>query len=105
MRSVSRSASDAVSTTEPVAATAGDAILSKLSCVRLKYYVNPFLEELFSTKKNVRRSPIINRGYFVRVAAFDRMITDFLSLKLCPQNSSKQKRQDPCREYPFQTEL
>jgi len=75
---------------EPVAATADDAILSKLSCVRLKYYADPFLEEIFSKKKNVRRSPIINRGYFVRVASFDRMITDFLALKLCAQNAPKQ---------------
>ena len=32
---------------EPVAATADDAILSKLSCVRLKYYDDKFLESYF----------------------------------------------------------
>lgn len=75
---------------EPVAATADDAILSKLSCVRLKYYDDKFLEELFSNKKNVRRSPIINRGYYVRVASFDKIICDFLKLKLCIKDSKKQ---------------
>ena len=59
---------------EPVASTADDAILSKLSCIRLKYYKDKFLEELFSNKKNIRRSPIINRGYYVRVASYDKMI-------------------------------
>ena len=75
---------------EPVAATADDAILSKLSCVRLKYYDDKFLEKLFSNKKNVRRSPIINRGYYVRVASFDKMIYEFLKLKLCIKDSKKQ---------------
>lgn len=77
-------------TIEPVAATADDAILSKLSCVRLKYYEDKYLEELFANKKHVRRSPIINRGYYVRVASFDKMIVDFLSLKLCSKGSKKQ---------------
>ena len=47
--------------TEPVAATADDAILSKLSCVRLGYYEDKYVDAFFSHKKDVRRSPIINR--------------------------------------------
>ena len=74
----------------PVSATADDAILSKLSCVRLKYYEDKYLETLLSNKKKVRRAPIINRGYYVRVAAFDKIITDFLQLNLCKNGSPKQ---------------
>eukprot|EP01084_Bolivina_argentea_P208644 355644_1 len=77
-------------TREPVAATADDAILSKLSCVRLKYYKDPFLESLLSNKKNVRRSPIINRGYYVRVASFDQLIINFLKSTLGIKGFPKQ---------------
>ncbi|ETO25482.1 hypothetical protein RFI_11655 [Reticulomyxa filosa] len=47
---------------ETVAATADDAILSKLCCVRTGYYKDPFVQA----------------GYWARVAAFDEIIINFL---------------------------
>lgn len=55
---------------EPVAATADDAILSKLSCVRLNYYQDRYVEQFFCNKKDVRRSPIINRFVLFVVFCF-----------------------------------
>lgn len=43
----------------------------------LGYFDDPFLK--YFVAKRARRSPLINRGYYARVAAFDRLIRDFLA--------------------------
>lgn len=63
-----------------VEATSDDAAISKLSAINLGYYQDPFLKHLVARtrSKPIRRSPIINRGYFARVAARDKVISQFL---------------------------
>lgn len=57
--------------------TNDDAALSKLSAVTQGYYEDPFIS-LFVRGTRTRRSPLINRGYFARVAARDAVIRSFL---------------------------
>ncbi|KFK42582.1 hypothetical protein AALP_AA1G014200 [Arabis alpina] len=59
-----------------VQATNDDASASKLSCVK-KGYIKDDYVHLF-VKRPVRRSPIINRGYFSRWAAFRKLVFQFL---------------------------
>ena len=61
-----------------VEATSDDAAISKLSSATLGYYKDPFLHHLVARPKFTRRSPLINRGYFARVAARDKVVHDFL---------------------------
>ncbi|XP_010474841.1 PREDICTED: leucine carboxyl methyltransferase 1-like isoform X1 [Camelina sativa] len=68
-----------------VQATNDDASASKLSCVK-KGYMNDDYVHLF-VKRPVRRSPIINRGYFSRWAAFRKLLSQFL------ETSSPAKKQ------------
>ena len=42
------------------------------------YYADPFLT--FFVRKAIRRSPLINRGYYARVAAVDTMLHRFISI-------------------------
>ena len=62
--------------------TADDAALSKASSANLGYYEDDFILALLgrdevSGKKAPRRSPLINRGYYSRVAAMDTVIDRF----------------------------
>ncbi|XP_006305182.2 leucine carboxyl methyltransferase 1 [Capsella rubella] len=59
-----------------VQATNDDASASKLSCVKKGYMKDDYVH-LF-VKRPVRRSPIINRGYFSRWAAFRKFLSQFL---------------------------
>eukprot|EP00891_Asterochloris_glomerata_P002981 jgi/Astpho2/2981/fgenesh1_pm.00051_%23_4_t len=59
-----------------VQGTNDDAQLSKLSCIKLGYYADPFLQ--YFVRRAVRRSPIINRGYFARQAALSQLLDAFL---------------------------
>ncbi|CAH2039398.1 unnamed protein product [Thlaspi arvense] len=59
-----------------VQATNDDASASKLSCVKKGYMKDDYVH-LF-VKRPVRRSPIINRGYFSRWAAFRKLMSQFL---------------------------
>jgi hypothetical protein len=61
-----------------VAETADDAAMSKASAVRQGYYADPYVLEI--VKKPVRRSPLINRGYFARVTAVDLIVRRFCAL-------------------------
>lgn len=63
-----------------VEATSDDAAISKLSSARLGYFKDDFMQYFVSKRKITRRSPIINRGYFARVAARDKILLDFLRL-------------------------
>jgi tRNA wybutosine-synthesizing protein 4 len=57
--------------------TAEDAIGAKMSMVSAGYFDDPFLKSFVKSHK--RRSPVINHGYFLRVAAFDKLVQTFLA--------------------------
>ncbi|KAE8912553.1 hypothetical protein PF005_g11991 [Phytophthora fragariae] len=63
--------------------TASDASLCKLSASQLGYYADPFVQ--FFVKAPSRRMPIINRGYYARVAAVESLVRKFLGA--APQNT------------------
>lgn len=48
------------------------------SAVRMGYYADPFLS--FFVRKAIRRSPLINRGYYARVSAVDTLLHRFISI-------------------------
>ncbi|KAI3848123.1 hypothetical protein MKX03_028962 [Papaver bracteatum] len=74
---MSKTASDSGSNTAAVQATNDDASASKLSCIRKGYMKDDYIH-LF-VRRPVRRSPIINRGYYARWAALRKMLLEFLS--------------------------
>ncbi|XP_048447768.1 leucine carboxyl methyltransferase 1 homolog [Pyrus x bretschneideri] len=67
---------DSHSNKEAVQATNDDASASKLSCVKKGYMKDDYVH-LF-VRRPVRRSPIINRGYFARWAALRKLLNQFL---------------------------
>ncbi|XP_068329291.1 leucine carboxyl methyltransferase 1 homolog isoform X2 [Pyrus communis] len=67
---------DSRSNKEAVQATNDDASASKLSCVKKGYMKDDYVH-LF-VRRPVRRSPIINRGYFARWAALRKLLNQFL---------------------------
>ncbi|CAL0329501.1 unnamed protein product [Lupinus luteus] len=70
--------SDSHSNTVAVQATNDDASASKLSCVKKSYMKDDYIH-LF-VRKPLKRSPIINRGYFARWAAFRKLLYQFLDV-------------------------
>ncbi|CAO2825716.1 unnamed protein product [Amaranthus hypochondriacus] len=73
---MAKNAPDASSNTVAVQATNDDASASKLSCVKKGYMKDDYIH--FFVRKPVRRSPIINRGYFARFAALRKLLSQFL---------------------------
>ncbi|KAB5526836.1 hypothetical protein DKX38_020683 [Salix brachista] len=67
---------DSRSNRAAVQATNDDASASKLSCVKKGYMKDDYIH-LF-VRRPVRRSPIINRGYFARWAALRKLLFQFL---------------------------
>ncbi|WJX82669.1 Leucine carboxyl methyltransferase 1 [Trifolium repens] len=67
------------SNTAAVQATNDDASASKLSCVKKGYMKDDYIH-LF-VRRPVRRSPIINRGYFARWAALRKLLYQFLDVE------------------------
>ncbi|KAI8646395.1 leucine carboxyl methyltransferase 2-like protein [Parasitella parasitica] len=61
-----------------VRGTNDDATVSRLSAANLGYFHDPFVK-LF-VKKPTRRSPIINRGTFIRSYAIDSVVSQFLNM-------------------------
>eukprot|EP00271_Cylindrocystis_brebissonii_P015015 TRINITY_DN36891_c0_g1_i1.p1 TRINITY_DN36891_c0_g1~~TRINITY_DN36891_c0_g1_i1.p1 ORF type:complete len:366 (-),score=61.06 TRINITY_DN36891_c0_g1_i1:460-1557(-) len=61
-----------------VQATNDDATISKLSCVRLGYVKDEFVQHF--VKRPLRRSPVINRGYYSRWAGVRKLVDSFISL-------------------------
>lgn len=59
-----------------VQATNDDAAASKLSCVRKGYIADKYVQ--FFVRRPVKRSPIINRGYYARWAAMRELLMQFL---------------------------
>lgn len=62
---------------DPVQGTTDDAAVSKLSAVTSGYYEDPYLH--YFVRHPCRRSPLINRGHFTRVAAVRKVISQFLT--------------------------
>lgn len=77
-----KSVADSRSNRAAVQATNDDASASKLSCVRKGYMKDEYVH-LF-VRRPVRRSPIINRGYFARWAALRKLLSQFLN---CERNT------------------
>ncbi|GKV12738.1 hypothetical protein SLEP1_g23852 [Rubroshorea leprosula] len=75
-RTMEKSAADSRSNRAAVQATNDDASASKLSCVKKGYMKDDYIR-LF-VRRPVKRSPIINRGYFARWAAFRKLLYQFL---------------------------
>jgi tRNA wybutosine-synthesizing protein 4 len=65
-------------TMSKVQETADDAAISKCSAVRAGYYADPFIAQFL--RKPLRRSPLINRGYFARIASVDLIVHRFLGI-------------------------
>ncbi|GLT51556.1 hypothetical protein SLA2020_249590 [Shorea laevis] len=75
-RTMEKSAADSRSNRAAVQATNDDASASKLSCIKKGYMKDDYIH-LF-VRRPVKRSPIINRGYFARWAAFRKLLYQFL---------------------------
>ncbi|KAG8653737.1 hypothetical protein MANES_05G054600v8 [Manihot esculenta] len=81
---MANTAADSRSNRAAVQATNDDASASKLSCVKKGYMKDDYIH-LF-VRRPVRRSPIINRGYFARWAAFRKLLYQFLD---CEKNANE----------------
>ncbi|KAK8944280.1 hypothetical protein KSP39_PZI008006 [Platanthera zijinensis] len=76
---MARTPAQAQSSSAAVQATNDDATASKLSCVKKGYMKDDFVH--FFVRRPVRRSPIINRGYFARWAVLQKLLLQFLDPK------------------------
>lgn len=74
-----------------VQATNDDASASKLSCVKKGYMKDDYVH-LF-VKRPVRRSPIINRGYYARWAVLHKLLHQFLDCEISSDEGGKRKKQ------------
>ncbi|CAA3024585.1 tRNA wybutosine-synthesizing 4 [Olea europaea subsp. europaea] len=74
-----------------VQGTNDDASASKLSCVKKGYMKDDYVY-LF-VKRPVRRSPIINRGYFARYAAVRKLLHQFLNCEVNTDGQGNTKKQ------------
>ena len=52
--------------------TNDDAAMCKASCVNLGYFQDPHIR--YFVKDNIRRPPLINRGYWTRVTTINKII-------------------------------
>ncbi|KAL2326209.1 hypothetical protein Fmac_025267 [Flemingia macrophylla] len=74
-----------------VQATNDDASASKLSCVKKGYMKDDYIH-LF-VRRPLRRSPIINRGYYARWAAFRKLLYQFLDVNKKADGDAPIKKQ------------
>ncbi|KAG4132569.1 hypothetical protein ERO13_D08G040100v2 [Gossypium hirsutum] len=88
---MANSVADSRSNRAAVQATNDDASASKLSCVKKGYMKDDYIH-LF-VRRPVRRSPIINRGYFARWAAFRKLLYQFLDCEGSNSEKGKTRRQ------------
>ncbi|CAH9097167.1 unnamed protein product [Cuscuta epithymum] len=84
---MAKPASESSNNRAAVQATNDDASASKLSCVN-KGYIKDDYVHLF-VRRPVRRSPIINRGYFARWAVLRKLLYQFLD---CEPNLGDKER-------------
>lgn len=82
---------DSHSNRAAVQATNDDASASKLSCIKKGYMKDDYIH-LF-VRRPVRRSPIINRGYFARWAALRKLLYQFLSCERDAKEQGHAKKQ------------
>ncbi|XP_021641013.2 leucine carboxyl methyltransferase 1 homolog isoform X2 [Hevea brasiliensis] len=82
---------DSRSNRAAVQATNDDASASKLSCVKKGYMQDDYIH-LF-VRRPVRRSPIINRGYFARWAALRKLLYQFLDCEMNANDGGHTKKQ------------
>ncbi|XP_030502155.2 leucine carboxyl methyltransferase 1 homolog [Cannabis sativa] len=82
---------DSRSNRAAVQATNDDASASKLSCVKKGYMKDDYIH-LF-VRRPVRRSPIINRGYFARWAALRQLLFQFLDTESNGDEKVQTKKQ------------
>ncbi|KAK6142960.1 hypothetical protein DH2020_023308 [Rehmannia glutinosa] len=87
---MAKPAADTRSNRSAVQATNDDASASKLSCVKKGYMKDDYVH-LF-VKRPVRRSPIINRGYFARYAALRKLLYEFLDCEKSMDEKSTKKQ-------------
>ncbi|XVF33623.1 hypothetical protein REPUB_Repub17cG0183900 [Reevesia pubescens] len=88
---MAKSSADSRSNRAAVQATNDDASASKLSCVKKGYMKDDYIH-LF-VRRPVRRSPIINRGYFARWAALRKLLCQFLDCEGCNSEKGNMKKQ------------
>ncbi|XP_023006603.1 tRNA wybutosine-synthesizing protein 4-like [Cucurbita maxima] len=86
---MAKAAPDSQSNSAAVQATNDDASASKLSCVRKGYMKDDFIH-LF-VRRPVKRSPIINRGYFARWAALRKLLFQFLNVESNTEEHTKKQ--------------
>ncbi|KAI4354700.1 hypothetical protein L6164_003546 [Bauhinia variegata] len=82
---------DSHSNRAAVQATNDDASASKLSCVKKGYMKDDYIH-LF-VRRHVRRSPIINRGYFARWAVLRKLLYQFLDVEKKTDKDDSTKKQ------------
>ncbi|PIN22782.1 Carboxymethyl transferase [Handroanthus impetiginosus] len=87
---MAKPAADWRSNRAAVQATNDDASASKLSCVKKGYMKDDYVH-LF-VKRPVRRSPIINRGYFARYAALRKLLYEFLDCEINVDEKGNRKQ-------------
>lgn len=73
---------------QTVQGTNDDAQISKLSCVKLGYFRDDYLQHF--VRKVSRRSPLINRGYYSRQAALRLLLQQFLEISHSKQSGPTQ---------------
>lgn len=73
---------------QTVQGTNDDAQISKLSCVKLGYFRDDYLQHF--VRKSSRRSPLINRGYYSRQAALRLLLKQFLQITHSKQSGPTQ---------------
>uniref|UniRef100_A0A2P2LLL1 [phosphatase 2A protein]-leucine-carboxy methyltransferase n=1 Tax=Rhizophora mucronata TaxID=61149 RepID=A0A2P2LLL1_RHIMU len=88
---MAKRSADSRSNRAAVQATNDDASASKLSCIQKGYMKDDYIH-LF-VRRSVRRSPIINRGYFARWAAFRKLLFQFLDCEVCTTEKGHVKKQ------------
>ena len=59
-----------------VQGTNDSSVLSKISAAEAGYHPDSFLK--YFANKNARRSPLVNRGYYIRAKVIDYVIKEFL---------------------------
>ncbi|XP_020263486.1 tRNA wybutosine-synthesizing protein 4 [Asparagus officinalis] len=88
---MARNSGDSHSSTAAVQATNDDASASKLSCVNKGYMKDEYIH--FFVRKAIKRSPIINRGYFARWAALRKLLLQFLNSEISNNDGNQTKKQ------------
>ncbi|XP_057981681.1 leucine carboxyl methyltransferase 1 homolog isoform X2 [Malania oleifera] len=88
---MSKVVADSSSNRAAVQATNDDASASKLSCVKKGYMKDDYIH--WFVRRPVRRSPIINRGYYARWAALRKLLLQFLDCEIDASEKISTKKQ------------